>query len=178
MANETGKALASTDPWDSICLLARMISAFSPNPLRPNLGLVVGLWITRQARRHPANGVILNFVLTKFLLVTGRGLSRHILDQTPSADSYSAGPSKIGGVSFLAKKSLTIGHDEKWRKLRPLNEQTVSTGDGPDLQQATLDQVNQEFADPITRIDDIRDRMGKVMLGVVFGGGASTCPTE
>ena len=73
-------------------------------------------------------------------------------------------------MSFLAKRSLTVSHDDKWERLRPLNEQTLSTGDSPELQQAVLDQVHQGFSEPISSIDALRNRMGRVMLGVVFGG--------
>ena len=117
-----------------------------------------------------SEGIILNFGFRRFLLVTGRDLSRHILDQSPSTNTYAAGPGKVAAVSFLAEQSLTLSHDEKWDKLRPLNEQTLSTGGSPDLQQAALFQVQVAFAQPVSSIDDIRDRMGRVMLGVVFGG--------
>ena len=79
------------------------------------------------------------------MLLPHQLLSRHILDQDPSTETYAAGPTKVGGVSFLAKRSLTVSHDDKWERLRPLNEQTLSTGDSPELQQAVLDQVHQAF---------------------------------
>jgi cytochrome P450 len=141
-----------------------------PNRYFLNPGLVLSDWIRDLARRRSTEGIILNFGFRRFLLVTGRDLSRHILNQSPSTNTYAAGPGKVAAVSFLAEQSLTLSHDEKWDKLRPLNEQTLSTGGSPDLQQAALFQVQVAFAQPVSSIDDIRDRMGRVMLGVVFGG--------
>ena len=72
-------------------------------------------------------------------------------------------------MSFLAPQALTICHGQQWERLRPLNEQVLSIGDVPVLQQAVLDQVHQAFDQPVSSINDIRNRMGRVMVGVVFG---------
>ena len=170
MANETGKTLPSTGLMDLIRLICGLLRALMPNRYFLNPGLVLSDWIRDLARRRSTEGIILNFGFRRFLLVTGRDLSRHILNQSPSTNTYAAGPGKVAAVSFLAEQSLTLSHDEKWDKLRPLNEQTLSTGGSPDLQQAALFQVQVAFAQPVSSIDDIRDRMGRVMLGVVFGG--------
>ena len=169
MANETGKTLPSTGLMDLIRLICGLLRALMPNRYFLNPGLVLSDWIRDLARRRSTEGIILNFGFRRFLLVTGRDLSRHILNQSPSTNTYAAGPGKVAAVSFLAEQSLTLSHDEKWDKLRPLNEQTLSTGGSPDLQQAALFQVQVAFAQPVSSIDDIRDRMGRVMLGVVFG---------
>ncbi len=170
MLNETGKILSSTGLMDLIRLICGLLRALMPNRYFLNPGLVLSDWIRDLARRRSTEGIILNFGFRRFLLVTGRDLSRHILNQSPSTNTYAAGPGKVAAVSFLAEQSLTLSHDEKWDKLRPLNEQTLSTGGSPDLQQAALFQVQVAFAQPVSSIDDIRDRMGRVMLGVVFGG--------
>ena len=169
MANETAKTLASTGLLDIVRLIVRIFLAFLRNPRSPNPGVVLGIWITDLARRRQCHGIILNFGIRKFLLVTGRDLSQHIMEQSPSTQTYAGGPTKISAMSFLAPQALTICHDQQWQRLRPLNEQVLSIGDAPVLQQAILDQVHQAFSQPVSSINDIRNCMGKVMLGVVFG---------
>ena len=169
MANETAKTYPSTGLVDIIRLLDGFARAFLRNPKSPNPGVVQGIWVTDLARRRQSDGIILNFGIRKFLLVTGRDLSEHILDQPPSTRTYTGGPTKVSGMSFLAPQALTICHDQQWQRLRPLNEQVLSIGDAPVLQQAILDQVHQAFSQPVSSIDDIRNCMGRVMLGVVFG---------
>ena len=138
MANETGKTLPLTGLMDIIRLICGLLRALMPNRYFLNPGLVLSDWIRDLTRRRPTDGIILNFGFRRFSLVTGRDLSRHILDQSPSTKTYAAGPGKVAAVSFLAEKSLTLSHYEKWDKLRPLNEQTLSTRDSPDFQQAAL----------------------------------------
>ena len=174
MADETAKPLASTGLVDILRLIVRIFLAFLHNPVRPNLGVVLGLWITDLARRRQGDGIILNFGIRKFLLVTGRDLSQHIMEQSPSTQTYAGGPTKISAMSFLAPQALTICHDQQWQRLRPLNEQVLSVGGAPVLQQAILDQVHQDFSQPVSSVDDIRVRMGRVMLGVVFGAAPAS----
>ena len=169
MADEIVKTYPSTGLVDIIRLLGGFARGLLRNPFSLDPGLVLNNWIKDSTRRHNSENLIVNLMFRKILLATGRGLSEHILDQPPSTRTYAGGPTKVRGMSFLAPQALTICHDQQWQRLRPLNEQVLSIGDAPVLQQAILDQVHQAFSQPVSSIDDIRNCMGRVMLGVVFG---------
>ena len=169
MANATEKVFPSTGLVDIVRLIVRIFLAFLRNPKSPNPSLVLSNWITGLMRRRQSDNLIVNLMIKKILVVKGKELSQHILEQSPSTRSYTGGPTKIRGMSFLAPQALTICHDQQWQRLRPLNEQVLSIGDAPVLQQAILDQVHQAFIQPVSSTNDIRNCMGMVMLGVVFG---------
>ena len=169
MANKTANSYPSTGLTDIFWLTASFALAFLRNPMSLNPRLVLSNWVDGLMRRHQSDNLIVNLMIRKILLVKGKELSQHILAQSPSTGPYLAGPTKVNGMSFLAPQALTICHDQQWERLRPLNEQVLSVGDAPVLQQAILDQVHQAFSQPVSSVDDIRIRMGRVMLGVVFG---------
>ena len=112
----------------------------------------------------------MNLGIRKILLVTGKDLSKHILDGPPNSKTYIAGTTKINGMSFLAAEGLTICQGEQWQRLRNLNEHVLAIDTGTELQQKVLDQVHQAFSAPVSSVDDLRQNMGRTMLGVVFGG--------
>lgn len=169
MANETAKTLASTGLFDIIRLIGGFARAFLRNPISLNPGLVLNNWIRGLTRRRQSDNIIVNLMFKKILLVTGRDLSEHILDQPPSTRSCIGGPTRLKGMSFLAPQALTICHDQQWQRLRSLNEQVLSIGDAPVLQRTILDQVHEAFSQPASSINDIRNCMSRMMLGVVFG---------
>ena len=76
-------------------------------------------------------------------------------------------------MSFLAPEALTISHDEQWQHRRALNEEVLSIDAMPLVQQSILDQVHQAFSNPVSSVDDLRESMGRAMLGIVFGEAPS-----
>jgi len=113
--------------------------------------------------------VILNFLVKKVLLVSGCGLSEHILAERPRRRGYAAGALKSKAMAFLAPRALTILHDETWERLRPFHESVLCAGRAHEHQQAFLDHVHRAFAKPVTGIEDVRCCMGQAMQGIVFG---------
>ncbi len=170
MANGTTNTYPSTGLFDIARLICGLVFGRVRHPRSFSPGRVIAHWIWGVTRRRGSENIVVNLGIRKLLLVTGKDLSKHILDQTPNSKSYIAGPSKIGGMSFLAPQALTISQDDQWGRLRPMNDQVLSIDDDPELQRMVLEQVHSAFAQPVSSTDDIRDRMGRVMLGVVFGG--------
>lgn len=170
MATGTAKTFPSTGLLD----IARLIGGFSRalirHPRSASPGLVLTNWIWGLTRRRKSKNIVVNLGFKKILIVTGKDLSKHILDKLPSTKTYVAGPTKSRGMSFLAPEGLTICHDQQWQRLRTLNEQVLSIDANPALQQAILDHVHQAFSGPASSVDDLRGCMGTAMLGVVFGG--------
>ena len=169
MANLTTNTYPSTRLFDFVRLICGLVFSRVRHPRSFSPGCVITHWIWGVTRRLKSDNIVVNIGVKKLLLVTGKDLSKHILDQPPNSNSYIAGPSKVGGMSFLASQALTISKDEPWARLRAMNDQVLSIDDDPELQRVALEQVNSVFAQPVTSADDIQDRMGKVMLGVVFG---------
>ena len=170
MANRTGDTFPSTGLFDMARLIGALGYGLFRHPLSVNPGLLLSNWIWGVTRRHKSENIVVNLGIRRILLVTGKDLSKHILDERPSAKTYLAGRTKTQGMSFLAPQGLTICHDEQWQGLRTLNEQVLAVGADPALEQAVLDQVHQAFSGPVSKAADLRENMGKVMLGVVFGG--------
>ena len=170
MANRTGDTFPSTGLLDMARLIGALGYGFFRHPFSVNPALVLTQWIWGVTRRHKSENIVVNLGIRRILLVTGKDLSKHILDERPSAKTYLAGRTKTQGMSFLAPQGLTICHDEQWQGLRTLNEQVLAVGADPALEQAVLDQVHQAFSGPVSKAADLRENMGKVMLGVVFGG--------
>ncbi len=160
----------STGLFDLVRLLGGFSYALFRHPSSVTPGLILCEWIWGLVRRRKSEAIVVNLFFKKVLLVTGKEFSMNILEGPPSTQSYTAGRTKVNGMSFLAPKGLTICDDDKWRRLRPLNEQVLDIGASRELQQATLDAVDQAFSEPVSNINDLRNCMGKVMLGVVFGG--------
>ncbi len=159
----------STNVLDLLRLLGNLASGFIRNPRRFDLEKVLGAWIGDVIKRYGSKNVILNFLIKKVLLVSGRDLSDHILQDPPDSQGYIEGNLKKDGMSFLAPNALTISHDQQWQRLRPYNEGVLGTGCQHQYQQAFLEQVHRAFSKPVSNIEDIRKCMGQAMLGIVFG---------
>lgn len=125
-------------------------------------------WADRESAGR--GGVVVNLGVKKLLLVTGTELSEHVLQSPPTADGYTVGRLKQSGMAFLAPRALTISDGDDWTRRRRFNERVLGTGHPHDLRQAFLDRVIVAFASPVTDPEDVRRRMGDVMLGVVVGG--------
>ena len=106
-------------------------------------------------------------------LVTDRELSRHILAACPRRTGYTAGTLKRKGMSFLAPQALTIAEDAEWDRLRPFNERVLCSGRPHDFQRAFLGQVRRGFEASVGSMEQVRESMGRVMLGIVFGEGVA-----
>jgi cytochrome P450 len=115
-------------------------------------------------------GLILNLFLKKILLICDRDLSDRILAAEPSQQTYVAGKLKQNSMAVLAPEALTVSQDEQWQRLRPYNEKVLATDTQHPYRAAFLAQVQSAFQDKVTNLDDIRQRMGTAMLGIVFGG--------
>ncbi|HYP51512.1 MAG TPA: cytochrome P450, partial [Pyrinomonadaceae bacterium] len=133
---------------------------------------VLCAWMKQLTENRQSKNIILNFLVKKILLVSGHNLSRHILSQKPCAESYLEGRMKKKAMSFLAPEALTICHGEKWERLRSFNENVLCAGEPHVYRQAFLERVRDVFSSPVTDIEDIRRRMGRVMLDIVFGAEA------
>lgn len=161
----------TTRPTDVLALVATVLRA----RLRPGGDKVRAIreWADRESGGR--GGVIINLGVKKLLLITSPELSAHVLERRPASDGYSVGKLKQSGMAFLAPRALTISNGDDWTRRRRFNEQVLDTGHPHDLRQAFLQHVTAAFASPVTDPDDVRRRMGDVMLGVVVGsapGGA------
>jgi cytochrome P450 len=76
-------------------------------------------------------------------------------------------------MSYLAPRALTIAEDMDWTRLRPFNERVLCAGRPHDFQAVFLGHVRRAFAGPLVSVEDIRDRMGRAMLAIVFGEGVA-----
>ncbi len=99
--------------------------------------------------------------------------SAGILAGEPSSAGYCAGPTKVGGMSFLASHALTIVDGEPWRTLRAFNEEVLATGAPHPHAQAFLGHVRAAFHAPVSDQDDVSRAMGRAMVGIVFGDAAA-----
>lgn len=141
------------------------------HPRSFDMGLVLHEWLKQMTVRHRSPNVHLKLPAAPMLLVTDRELSRRVLAAQPRHDGYAAGTMKRKGMSYLAPHALTIAEDEDWTRLRPLNERVLCAERPHDFQRVFLDHVRRAFAEPVTSVEDIRTRMGRAMLAIVFGQG-------
>ena len=170
MANGTANTFPSTGLFDIARLIGGFGRALVRHPRSVSPGLVLSNWIWGLTRRRKSENIVVNLGIRKILLVTGRDLSNHILQGPPNSKTYIAGTTKKRGMSYLATDGLTICQDEQWQRLRALNEQVLSMDTSTALQQSVLDQVHQAFSGRVSSVEDLRESMGRTMLGVVFGG--------
>lgn len=143
------------------------------HPRSFDMGLVLHEWLKQMTVRHGSPNVHLRLPTAPMLLVTDRELSRRVLGAQPRHDGYAAGTMKRKGMSYLAPHALTIAEDEEWAWLRPFNERVLCAGRPHDFQRAFLGHVRRAFAEPVTSVEDIRTRMGRAMLAIVFGEGVA-----
>jgi cytochrome P450 len=160
-----------TTVLDLVRLATRMARALARGPGSFDPSLELHSWLKDLTLRHGSRNLVLNLMLTRMLLVTDRDVSRHILAGYPRSDGYGAGTLKRKGMSYLAPQALTLAENGSWERLRPFNEQVLSTGKPHQYQRVFLGQVRQAFSEPVRTLEDIREAMGRAMLGIVFGAG-------
>ena len=133
---------------------------------------VLDRWLRQASDGQDA--VIVNLLVKKLLLVTGPGLSAHVLANPPTTDTFTAGNLKKKGMAFLAPHALTISDGEDWVERRDFNETVLCTGRAHDLSDTMLRQVTDAFAIPLGTTADVHGRMAEVMTNVVVGGSAQS----
>lgn len=158
-----------TDVRDLLLLLGSSLEVLFARPQDFKIGEILTIWLDRVLLRHHSKNVILNLLFKNILLVSERDLSAQIFQEPPASQRYIAGELKQKSMSFLAPAALTISHDAQWQRLRPYHEQVLCSHARHTYQQAFLAQVQQAFASPVASIQEIQQRMGIAMLGIVFG---------
>lgn len=154
---------------DLLQLVGRCAGGFVKGPGSFDFHRVLQDWFGRLARRTGSDNLVLNLYFKKFLVVTGRGLSEHILKQPPDVESYVEGMTKARAMSFLAPHALTIAHGEQWLRLRRFNEAVLHTKAADARMPLILDGVRKAFPGPVSDLGDIRKCMAEVMRRVVCG---------
>lgn len=155
--------------FDLCRLGSRLVWAVVRAPRSFDLSLVLHDWMKDLTVRYRSANVVLNLGAVRLLLVTDRDVSRHILAGYPRSTGYVAGTLKRKAMTYLAPQALTIADDGAWEQLRPFNERVLCTGRPHDFQPVFLQHVRRAFAVPVATVEDIRERMGGAMLGIVFG---------
>ena len=143
------------------------------HPTTFDMGLVLHDWLRQMTVRHRSPNVRLKLPAAPMLLVTDREVSRHVLAAQPRHDGYAPGTAKRNGMSYLAPHALTIAEDGEWTRLRPFNEQVLCAGRPHHFQKVFLGHVRRAFSGPVASVEDIRVRMGRAMLAIVFGDGVA-----
>jgi cytochrome P450 len=167
------KPPAMTDALDVLRLVSSSAREFITRPLNFDLSSVLCHWARKVMERHQTKNIIVDLLVKKVLLVSGRDLSAHILKQYPCSRGYVEGRLKYKAMSFLAPTALTICHNEKWMRLRVFTEQVLCTGEPHVYQREFLSTVRKSFSSPVFDTEDIRSCMGQAMLGIVFGNGVA-----
>jgi cytochrome P450 len=164
-------------PRTGLVDLARLGFAVAGNALRhpctSNAEAVFREWARRAAARRGTDNLVVNFLVKKLLLVGSPELSRQILAQPPSQESFSTGSLKRSAMAFLAAHALTISDDEDWSRRRAFNEGVLEPTRRHEFAPQFVRYTLQAFAPPITGVADLRAAMGRAMFGVVFGGAAA-----
>ncbi len=159
----------STGFVDLLRLLGWCVRSFATGPRSFDFDLTFQDWLEGLVRRTGSENVVLNLYFRKFLVVTGRDLSAHILAQPPDNQGYMEGRTKAQAMSFLAPQALTITHGEQWRRLRQLNETALRITEADERTEFIVDAVREAFHEPVSDIGDIRKCMAQAMRTVVFG---------
>lgn len=126
-------------------------------------------WARAFARHSGADHVSLP-VPGRLEVVVGRNASDRILADRPG-EAHGAGRTKRDAMRFLAPRALTIAEGEAWARLRPFNEQVLSTGTLHPCAQPFLDAVRAAFTGPVRDTADIRAAMAATMTRIVLGPG-------
>lgn len=151
--------------------IARLIGSLAFTSVRGRDRVtVIDHWARKASGGEEA--VIVNLLVKKLLLVTGPGLSEHVLAGAPSTDTFTTGNLKKNGMTFLAPHALTIADGEAWVERREFNEKVLCNGRPHDLRDTMLGHVNRIFATPLVSTADVHERMAEVMTKVVVGGSA------
>ncbi len=158
----------TTRLWDLVRLAALLIRA---RTRKSDLAEAATGWLRGLTERYQSPDLIINLIARRILFVSSPSLSAHVLAAPPSSETFVEGTMKRKAMAFLAPHALTISHDAEWRTMRVYNEDVLNTHRPHIHQQSFLAHVQKAFEQPITDIQDIRRRMGEVMLAVVFGEG-------
>lgn len=150
-------------------LSLRLAGAWVRHPRSADTGAVACDWMEEILRKRGGSALLLDLRLKKLLLVGSPALSAHILEHAPARDAYIEGPTKKKAMSFLAGEALTVTHGEQWRRLRGFNEAVLARPDDGAEARADLQRVQRAFAAPVRSVDDLRARMSRAMLPIVFG---------
>jgi cytochrome P450 len=136
-----------------------------------DLSEAVAGWLRGLTEQYQSPNIVIDLIFRRILFVSGHELSAHVLALPPSSHAFVAGSMKKKAMSFLAPHALTILQDDEWRAFRTFNEEVLQTGMPHDHLAFILAQVEKAFSQPVRDIDEIRQRMGQVMLVTVFGEG-------
>jgi cytochrome P450 len=135
------------------------------------VGEAVASWLRGLTHRYQSPNVIIDLIFLRVLLVSGQALSAHVLTAAPSSQGFVAGTMKRKAMSFLAPHALSILHDTEWRMLRNFNEEVLQTGRPHPQLPSVLAEIQKLFSRPVNDRSEVRQRMGRLMLAVVFGEG-------
>jgi cytochrome P450 len=149
-------------------LAVRLVAGVVRHPTRLGFGETLGAWLHDLTRRYNHEAVLVRVGPKKFLIVGGTSVSRAILEPTPASDRYVAGNMKVGAVSYLAERSLTLAHGPRWESLRAFNEQVLSAGSSLVHQQTYLPAITEAFGPQVNSVADLRAAMSRAMLRIVF----------
>jgi cytochrome P450 len=138
---------------------------------RGDAGEAISGWLRGLTQRYQSPNIILDLYLQRILFVSGPELSAHILSAAPSTEGFVAGTMKRRAMSFLAPHALTILDGADWKTFRAYNEEVLTTGRPHPHLPVVLTALQKAFTLPAQNIDDIRQRMGRAMLAIVFGEG-------
>ena len=170
---QTARGYPSTGLADLLRLLCQCAGDFARGPRSFDFSLTLQDWLGAMARRAGSENVVIDLYFKKFLVVTGRELSEHILAQPPDVRGYVEGTTKARAMSFLAPHALTITHGEQWLRLRRFNEEALYAKDADAHMQFILDGVRRAFPGSVSDIGDIRRCMAEVMRIAVFGSDSA-----
>ncbi len=96
--------------------------------------------------------------------------SERILAGAPDDDGPAPGALKEDAMAFLAPGALTVAHGERWARLRSFNERVLGGDDElHPFADRFLRVVRNAFAEPSRSLEDVRDAMGRAMVGIVLG---------
>lgn len=134
-------------------------------------GEAVAGWLRGLTQRYQSPNIVIDLIARRVLFVSGDRLSAYVLADPPSHDAFVAGTMKRKAMSYLAPHALTIQDGADWRALRRYNEDVLLPGKPHPHLPSVLTEIHKAFSQPVANIADIRQRMGRLMLAVVFGEG-------
>jgi len=150
-------------------LAAKLGAGFVRRSSTFDAGSVVCQWAREITKGDDSADVAISLLGRQVKLIAHRARSEQVLSSVPDANGYSAGKSKVGAMSFLAPRALTIADGDAWQRLRSFNEQVLGTSDSHPFAQDFLQHVRDAFAKPVSDVGDIRAAMGRAMVGIVLG---------
>jgi cytochrome P450 len=161
-----------TYPTTRLADLVRLLALLTRTLARHrDLGEAVAAWLGSVTERYNSSNIFIGLIFRRVLFVSSPELSAHLMALPPSDDSFVAGSVKRTAMSFLAPHALTILHDDEWRTFRAYNEQVLQRGLSSSHMAFVLVEVQKAFSQSVHCTDELRQRMGRLMLNVVFGEG-------